>query len=184
MKKPRRPRKPKRPTAKSGKSAAPRTETRRAKKSGKRTAARRPVVTVLDDDVFIPRAARPAAATPQLDTDDDDDDGAVFVARPGAPVPVQSDWVDDANATYADMLAGSNDGDVLTELPDAISLDELGFTVDRRALNGARCKYGCGGAMSKIPTIAAHHYTCQYWQREGRTRTPFDSNLGNLNKRG
>lgn len=103
----------------------------------------------------------------------DDDDVAVFVAAPGAPIQVQADWVNDANTTYADMLARTNDGDVLVELPDARSLKELGFVVDRFAINGARCKYNCAGIAAKVPTIVAHHYRCPYWQNEGRDRAPF-----------
>lgn len=101
-----------------------------------------------------------------------DDDDAVFVAQPGALVQVQSDWVDD-DRSYADALAALPEGHVLTQLPDMADLAELGFVRDVRAVNGARCKYDCGGAMSKIPTLAAHRYDCPYWRREGHAKTPF-----------
>ena len=104
--------------------------------------------------------------------DDDNDDGAVFVAQPGAPVQVQADWIDD-DKSYADALAGLPEGHILTQLPDLADLAELGFVRDVRAVNGARCKYDCGGAMSKIPNLAAHRYDCPYWRREGHAKTPF-----------
>ena len=180
---PRRPRKGKRPTRSRGKAAAPRTETRPAKKSGKRSpvARRRPASD--DVQVFLPELAQ-VVMHPQINKrfafkgkapplPSADDDVAVFVAAPGAPIQVQADWVDDANTTYADMLARTNDGDVLVELPDARSLKELGFVVDRFAINGARCKYDCAGIAAKVPTIVAHHYSCPYWQNEGRDRAPF-----------
>jgi hypothetical protein len=121
-----------------------------------------------DLEVFIPRSSVAPVAVDRRD----DDETPVFVARPGAPVVVQSDWVDDDKA-YADALSALPEGHVLTQLPDMTELAELGFVRDTRALNGARCRYACGGAMSKIPNLAAHRYDCPYWQNEGKTKTPF-----------
>lgn len=118
---------------------------------------------VVDDEleVFISKSGPPVRLSHDTDSGvraqrstkydappTDDDDVAVFVAQPGAPVQVQADWVDD-------------------------DLAELGFVRDVRAVNGARCKYDCGGAMSKIPNLAAHRYDCPYWRREGHAKTPF-----------
>lgn len=138
--------------------------------------------SVVDDEleVFIPKSSAVSAASkgatnarstgsPPLPADDD---VAVFVAQPGAPVQVQADWVDD-DKSYADALAGLPEGHILTQLPDMADLAELGFVRDVRAVNGARCKYDCGGAMSKIPNLAAHRYDCPYWRREGHAKTPF-----------
>ena len=133
---------------------------------------------VVDDEVevFIPKIFAAAFPGPvkvwRAEPVADDDDVAVFIAQPGAPVQVQADWVDD-DKSYADALAGLPEGHILTQLPDMADLAELGFVRDVRAVNGARCKYDCGGAMSKIPNLAAHRYDCPYWRREGHDKTPF-----------
>ena len=160
-----------------GKSPKPKQQ---AKTTRNRVVRAAPVV---DDEleVFIPKSAEVSAAsigatnarlTGSPPSSPADDDVAVFVAQPGAPVQVQADWVDD-DKSYADALAGLPEGHILTQLPDMTDLAELGFVRDVRAVNGARCKYDCGGAMSKVPNLAAHRYDCPYWRREGRAKTPF-----------
>lgn len=148
------------------------------KKQAKTTRSRVVRAAPKSDDeleVFIPKGQQNTAALVNTLVGANflaDEEIAVFLAQPGAPVMVQSDWVDD-DKSYADALATLPEGHVLTQLPDMTDLAELGFVRDVRALNGARCKYNCGGAMSKIPTLAAHRYDCPYWRREGRAKTPF-----------
>ena len=151
---------------------APRKRSKGKSPKPKAKTTRRRVVRAApksDDEleVFIPSSSFVLPVARQ-----DDDDEPVFVAQPGAPIQVQADWVDD-DKSYADALATLPEGHVLTQLPDMADLAELGFVRDGRAVNGARCKYDCGGAMSKIPNLAAHRYDCPYWRREGRAKTPF-----------
>jgi hypothetical protein len=36
------------------------------------------------------------------------------------------------------------------------------------------CRYGCGGFASTVVSgIGMHHYSCEYWNREGKDKTPF-----------
>lgn len=150
-----------------------------AKKSAKRSTSRRRPVTSSDDDVFIPRRLETSstsvrvAALEQPAGDAHDD---VFVARAGAPVVVQADWIDDSAAN-----AGGVSTDEWFASWEPRALTAGGWTEEQLREHGliakdvgrVVCRYGCDGSTSNVPGVSQHHYSCPYWQREGREKTPF-----------
>lgn len=55
---------------------------------------------------------------------------------------------------------------------DARSLDMDGMVQDRRT-GWMVCKYGCIGFRRRDNAPGFHHYACEYWDREGKDKTPF-----------
>jgi hypothetical protein len=168
--------------AKPRKRKATTTRTKPTAKPAKRSTSRRRAVTPSDDDVFIPKASsRPVVVSPRADSDDNE---TVFVARPGRPVEVQSDLVEDLrharNNNSGAPLGISNDEFWASLEPRAMTpggwtqaqLTEHGLTLRRGVVV---CRYGgeCDGSTTNVPGVSSHHYTCPYWSREGKDKTPF-----------
>lgn len=142
----------------------------------KRASVRRRAAASSEDDIFIARTVIPVVTTP----DDEEDEEAVFVARPGRPVEVQSDFVDDLarapggvgnDAWFAGLTPHANTPNGWTEA----DLRAAGLAVNRRGV--VTCRYGgrCTGSTSSVPGVASHIYDCPYWSMEGKHKTPFDS---------
>ena len=130
----------------------------------------RRVVVADDEEIFIPKSARVSPPRPANDAEGAED--AVFIPRPGPPVQVQSDWVDDVGSA---AVAG---GITSVEFFDSVEWrdgdrERLGYVFDRRR-HAWVCQYGCPGFPSpRVAGIASHRYDCAYWDREGKTQTPF-----------
>lgn len=155
----------------------------------KKVARSRGRVAESSDDikVFIPRSVvRAAAAT--VPADDDDDDTPVFIAKAGAPVEVQSDFVYDSAhaAEYRDSVRGftsqgMTDDEILNSLDAPRATTANGWKPSELTEHGLRigrggaveCRYGCAGTTSKVPGVSFHRYDCVYWQREGSNTQPF-----------
>lgn len=150
------------PTAKRPRKAAPVTRRRRA------------VAPV--EEIFIPKSSR-SRAGPAAPVEAEDDGDAVFVARPGRPVEVQSDWTDDApddaggvdNESYFESVGASRA--MTADGWTAEGLRAAGLIVERGAV---RCLFGCVGTTSAIVGVAMHAYDCTFWNTEAGKRTqPF-----------
>lgn len=142
-----------------------------------------------DDDVFIPKRRSGVAPYVQPPTvDDDDDDTTVFIAKRGRPVEVQSDWTD-ADAADAGGVSDAEFFESLDLAGGAFGLPSragtpAGWTpalLERHGLLARNvfgrerivCRHGCDGTTSNVVGVSHHHYTCPYWEREGKTQAPF-----------
>lgn len=152
----------------------------KGKRPAKRSPSRRGTAKPSDDDVFIPRRSSDSRTSARATLEQPAGDEPVFVARAGAPVEVQSDWVDD-DASNAGGVSDSEFWESLT--PRAFTpngwthaqLREHGLIVrERGGVETVVCRYGCHGSTSNVPGVSAHAYNCLYWQNEGKHRTPFD----------